>query len=251
MNGTLVTFGCGWTYGTGAAWHADMSREQFETLAWTHNSTEKSFRTKLSKKFSLRNVNYSTGASSNQRNFRIARGIFSDKKVLEKAANSGTIVLWGITTTARSEYYNIHKKKYESVNFAHNDDPLYQQLVDRSYSHSAELQWLAEEMNLWNQLFDSHGVRVLWFDTYNTHHYPLNVNNLIQPDLLTSIMPLESMRKPRDKWYHKSSWEKDDPRILAGVNYGLLNPWSYHPTEYGHDKIVDLLSPKLEDLLNE
>ena len=115
----LITFGCSWTYGVGAGYKEGMLESEFKNIAWNDEICgELSFRGILSKKYDLHNINFSQGSSSNQRQFRRAMEFFLSSK-FEKIQNdyAKIIVLWGITSTARSEYLSLIEENIKNFKF--------------------------------------------------------------------------------------------------------------------------------------
>ena len=169
----LITFGCSWTYGVGVNYSAGISRNEFMNHAWDKSQCDKlSFRGLLSSKLELDNINFSSGGSSNQRQFRLAKQFFvSDRFKLLKKKYKTIIVLWGITSTARNEMYDLKKK--QMVNFFLNESThlIAKELVKYSYDHNNEVKQLALEMKFWNLFFEQHNVDNVWFDTFNHHEY--------------------------------------------------------------------------------
>jgi hypothetical protein len=47
------------------------------------------------------------------------------------------------------------------------------------------------------------------------------------------------MDKP-DSDYHKSDWLVDSERVEFLVSKKLLNPYSHHPTELGHQQLANM-----------
>tara|TARA_B100001057_G_scaffold381664_1_gene387576 strand:+ start:44 stop:778 length:735 start_codon:yes stop_codon:yes gene_type:complete len=237
----LVTLGCSWTFGIGCGYEKGENINQFkEHLRSEENANKYSFRAILSERHGYINHNLSRGGSSNQMQFRRATKYFT------KRSQEKTIVLWGITSTARNELYlvkhnqlkNIHyntiHKKVNGVEYAEN-----------FYNHEHEVKLLAHQMLHWNLFFESLGIENYWFDTFNTHKYPLEIPRLLPVDLLTR-MTVE------DQTYHESTWQPTNEftgetnitterRIRLGVLKELLNPHSKHPTKKGHVMIAKIL----------
>ena len=115
------------------------------------------------------------------------------------------------------------------------------------YDHAAEVKKLSENMQLWNAFFKTKGIKILWSDTFNTHAYPIPVDNMSGNSCLLNRM-LTNYTKTSDN-YHLSSWKIDDDRVSLGVEQGLLNPISFHPTIQGHQKMSEILSPFIESFL--
>jgi hypothetical protein len=254
-----MTFGCSWTFGVAAAWTPGMAEQELKKVAWTSESEDHSFRVKLSQAYGLTNINFAKGGSSNARNFRLARELFANKERLEQIKKNDTIVLWGITSTARNEWWDLAANKYRNFKIGHHSpitnagNTSYGEIYAKYiYNHQVEVKHLAEEMILWNDLFKFHGIKNIWFDTFNTHKYPMEINNLIRPaDLLTTMLQHKKIKLTSIQrlTYHMSSWHEDDPRITLAKQAGLVDPFTLHPSARGHTLIAEILSPFIEERL--
>ena len=154
-NGILITFGCSWTFGTGLNYKKGLPRDVFNENVLNQKLADTfSFRALLSKKFNLYNINYGEGASSNERQFRYARELFSDHKLLNFLQSvENVVVLWGITSTARNEQWNNEIQGYD--NFMYNSLPslFHKIFVKKTYDHKIKIKELAERMRIWNGFF--------------------------------------------------------------------------------------------------
>jgi hypothetical protein len=287
MHSTLVTFGCSWTYGVGAYYtDNDVTNLEKDTTPpssgpgkfWDLSEIEPyAFRTLLSRKFNLENINYSEGGASNDYNFYTFETIMGDKNRREQFLSSTPIVLWGITSTARifrndvedNRYKNFHLRDSNSMFFLNedyhpdmNDTELLQFIKELStnkrrlylslhaglyYDHNEEVTIIANKMKIINDVLSFYNVPIIWFDTFNTHAYYNSPDHYIPTDLLSTMLNNEKINfKSR---YHLSSWTNDDQRISKSVKRGLLNPKSFHPSKLGHEKITDILTPYIEQLI--
>ena len=236
----LITLGCSWTFGIGCGYERGENIKQYKAHCTSEENANKySFRALLSERHGYINHNLSRGGSSNQMQFRKATKYFTEPP------KEKTIVLWGITSTARNEVflakhhilkniaYNTMYRKVNAVEYAEN-----------FYNHEHEVKILAQRMLHWNLFFESLGIENYWFDTFNTHKYPYEIPRLLPVDLLTR-MTVE------DQTYHESTWQPineitgetkktTERRIQLGVIKSLLNPHSKHPTKKGHAMIADI-----------
>ena len=255
----LVSFGCSWTYGVGVKYYEGMSCYEYnETKKDLECAETYSFRALLAKKYDLNPVkNFSIGASSNNRQFREAEWYFTANKDL-----SNTIILWGITSTARYEVWRPHNQEYKSVMLTRpytveemRKNPVARWVVNERenfYDHDHEVQILYKKMCHWNEYFALKGAKVVWFDTLNTHKYKRPIDNMFGAyedtrDLLSKL----AKHNHTDK-YHFSmtrAWE-DCNRIKILKENGLVNPYSGHPTKEGHQILCDMLSPSIEKCLS-
>lgn len=169
----LITFGCSWTYGVGVGYKDGMTNAEFKNIAWDNKiCNELSFRGILSKKYNLHNINFSCGGSSNQRNFRLAMEFFLSptfKKI--RSDYNQIIVLWGITSTARSEYFSVIDNNLKNFKFDLTDNSFEKMFVKYSYDHNYEVHRLTLNMSFWNEYFTNNNILNIWFDTFNHHNY--------------------------------------------------------------------------------
>jgi hypothetical protein len=253
----LITFGCSWTYGVGVGYRQNMPGDEYQDIAWKLTvCNQLSFRGLLSKKYGLVNKDFSSGGSSNQLQFRLAKIFFtSDHFKRLQSEFDQIIVLWGITSTARNElYFNSTGKRQ---NFFYSSDEIEAKLMTKYfYNHTHEVTQLLTEMRFWNDYFESKNINNLWFDTFNHHEYgddQFILKNLIcaqeNPRDLLSKLAIKNGQFNIDNNYHISDWKIDSNRIKYLVDIGVLNPYSHHPTQQGHIQISEILAPYIESLM--
>ena len=233
----LVTFGCSWTYGIGSTYVDGIPQEQYTKI---RKDDTNSFRKILCERHNFSNVNFSQGGSSNQRQFRLATEYFN------KPIEEETIVLWGITSTARNEFWSNHKGKICSIHYnICTSNPL-EELSDlmrrNHYNHESEVSILTERMLHWNNYFRMLGVKNYWFDTFSHNDY--DIPNMCwrdeKPrDLLSKLCEQEGMTV-RDDSYHYSIWKEDCDRIEYLLDKQVVNQISHHPNQKGHQMIADM-----------
>lgn len=178
---TLITFGCSWTFGIGVGYQEPMTKSGLREISHDEDiCKKKSFRGLLSQRYQFDNLNFSQGGSSNQKQFRRAKHFFSSKQFEHlKDTQDEIIVLWGITSTARTEVFSILDNKVLDF-FLKEEDGLIQRFVSKYiHDHEHEVFSLAEEMLHWNQFFKSQNIKNYWFDTFNHHDYFVNDPSLI------------------------------------------------------------------------
>ena len=255
MKRLLITFGCSWTYGVGASYTQGMSQDEYKETAWDIEKCEQlSFRGLLSKKYGFLNKNFASGGSSNQRQFRLAKEFFSSLEFEQlKSEFNKIIVLWGITSTARNEMWSLELDKLSNFFYHSQQTKLAKSLLKFCYNHDHEVRQLSTEMRHWNIFFKNLNIDNLWFDTFNHHDYEPTVENLIfedksPRDLLSTLVMAHGLKNP-DNRYHHSLWTVDSNRVEYLVNNGILNPFSHHPTQQGHEQLADMLSSSLESIL--
>ena len=259
MGGLIVTFGDSWVYGIGAQYKDGMSKEEYRNTKDQDDLIDPiAFRTLLAERNNLELRNYAAGGSSNKKQFRHANEFFSSDEFAKFQRKYSTIiVLWGITSTARTEQYNIHKRTFENLLYGakHKGDKLMLEhnkiMLNRYYDHQIEVELLTQQMKHWNEFFKFKGVKNMWFDILNHHDYSYKFDNLCMNnggprDLLSRL----TSYKLRDK-FHFSMSEVDCSRVERGLKAKDLNPYSKHPTRVGHEKIFNLLDPYVKGLLSD
>ena len=241
----LVTLGDSWVYGVGAGYSFDnpISKKEYIAKRGSEEFLNCGFRTLLAKKMGVKNINFSRGGSSNQKQFRLASEYFlRDKNVVKNG-----IVLWGITSVYRNEFFNTKLNKYENffVPDPTHDIVLSKVLSVRYMSEKVEIEKLYYNIELFNYYFKSIGIKNYWFNIFNDHKYPNHINNILfEGNSLLSVL-LNDYEK-NDK-YHKSVWGvTTDRKIKTALKNKLVNPISSHPTKESHSMIVDLLYNELQ-----
>lgn len=175
-NKLLITFGCSWTYGVGIGFTPGMSESEFLNISHDqHLANQFSFRGLLCKQFNFDNINFSAGASSNQKQFRLAKQYFSSNKFLKDIETySEVIVLWGITSLYRNELYS---NSYDNlVNFRYGkkstlDKKFIAQYFKHVFDETNELRELSLEILFWDNFFRGYNIKNYWFDTFNHNDY--------------------------------------------------------------------------------
>jgi hypothetical protein len=168
----LITFGCSWTYGVGLNYELGMSEPIYKTGAWDAELARlHSFRGILSNRYNLDNINFASGGSSNQEQFRLAEDFFGSSE-FESYRNQykEIIVLWGITSVMRNEAYFI-TDHYRHSFFYNNGSLLSKVIITNHFDQQHEILLLGKKIRFWNKVFDSFGIKNVWFDTFNHHNY--------------------------------------------------------------------------------
>jgi hypothetical protein len=267
----LITLGCSWTYGAGVGYTEGMSLDDFKNVVFNRDLAEKySFRNLLAEKYGYKNINFSIHKSSNKKQFRQARNFFSSD-IFNKLKNNAEdiIVLWGTTSTGRNEVFSTAQNEY--INFLMNhsrsfgpvEDKMSTFFFENTYDHNHEIFELAQDMAHWNSFFKMSGIKNYWFDSFNHHDYTLNspgegkdyVNNTNIENFaivhnhardLMSQLALTSGITEFDSKYHTNTWESDTNRAELLSKTNLINPFSFHPTKQGHEKIATMMSHLFE-----
>jgi hypothetical protein len=255
-NPTFLFFGCSWTYGKninligdfGSPDPSDHEAQQIELY---------SYRSLVTKYFNSNQINYSQGASSNDRQFRLAsEHFFGPPWQPYQVKKDNLIVLWFITSTARKEFYNATNKTWENIMLGQFDtkSQFHRAYLTDYYDHKKELEKISQQMMLWNNYFANNGIKNLWIDTFNHHDYPLPVKNRMCfeskfTDLMSNLCIISGYT-PEDNQYHYSNGRIDDNRSKYLSDAGILNTKTYHPTQEGHRLIAEkLLIPQIQKII--
>jgi len=235
----LITFGDSWVAGVGAGYQKGQTMTEYKTIAWSNiQSYPKSFRSLISKKHYLENINFSNGASSNQRQFRKASEYFLMDNLIDK----DIIVLWGLTSVYRTEYFSTHKRDFVNI-FLPDEDPFSKILAVKSFDEAIETDRLFYQIKLFNSFFSNMGIKNYWFNVFNEHKFPDKIDNLLF-DGNSLLSCLINDCDPNNE-YHKSDWSDTDRKITKAKGDGLVNPYSFHPTQESHIKIADLFKKEI------
>jgi hypothetical protein len=267
----LITLGCSWTYGAGIGYTNGMSLDEFKDVVFNKELAEKySFRSLLSEKYGYKNINFSIHKSSNKKQFRCARNFFSSE-TFNKIKNHAEdiIVLWGITSTGRNEVFSTAQNEYinflmnHTKQFSEAEEKISKFFFENIYDHDHEVFELAQDMTHWNDFFKLSGIKNYWFDSFNHHDYTIHspgqgkdyVNNtdiknfVIVHDHARDLMSqlvLTSGINEFDSKYHTNTWNLDTNRAELLAKANLINPYSFHPTTIGHEKIAGMMNHLFE-----
>ena len=245
----LVTFGCSWTFGVGVQYQPGMSKKQYATIAHREDSAGLTFRRRLAADYGCAEHNHAIMGSSNQQQFRHAKEFFSPVEIKKlKKQWPAITVLWGITSTARTEYFDASSNLFESI-YSEDSTPQAKSWI-ANYSHEHEVQQLSVAIKYWDEYFYNHGIQNFWFDTFNHHDYQVDtlknfIYNSKQPRDLLSQMLIQQDYSVPDLKYHLSNWSLDTARLGALVDLQLVNPISFHPTRLGHEVLYKMLKNEI------
>lgn len=249
----LVTFGCSWTFGVGVQYQPGMTKKQYEAIANREDSAALTFRRRLATNYQFAEHNHAVMGSSNQQQFRHAKRFFSPAEVEKLKKQWSTItVLWGITSTARTEYFDTASNLFEEI-FSTETTPQAKSWI-ANYNHNHEVQKLSMAIKYWDEYFHSHGIQNFWFDTFNHHDYQVDtltnfIYNNKQPRDLLSQMLIQQDHAVPDSKYHLSTWSLDTARLDALVDLKLINPISFHPTQLGHEVLYKMIKHEIGEHL--
>ena len=246
----LITFGDSWVFGVGAGYQKGQSEQEYKKH-WQDDS-EKSWRGLLSEQHGLKNINFSRGGSSNQAQFRLASEFYiknNVKKHLSKSSgkvNDDVIVLWGLTSVYRTELFDCDNAKYDNLflptkGFGKEYSKVYS---EKHFNEEEEITKLYYQIELFNSLFKEMGLKNYWFNIFNEHKFPNQIDNLLfDGQSLLSLMIGD--HTPNDQ-YHKSVWEDSDKKITKAKQMDLVNPYSLHPNSDGHKIISEQFDKELD-----
>ena len=245
----LVTFGDSWVYGVGAGYSSEnpVTEKVYKEKRVSEEYLNCSFRILLAKKLGIKNTNFSSQGSSNQRQFRLASEYFlRDKNVIKNS-----IVLWGITSVYRNEFFDTIKNNYDNflVPAINRDLVLSEILSVRYMSKEVEIEKLYYNMELFNYYFKSVGIKNYWYNIFNDHEYPNKLNNILFKG--NSLLSVFTGDYKKNSQYHKSIWERTDRKIKTALKNKSVNPISLHPTKETHSKIANLLHNELQSTKGE
>ena len=245
----LITFGCSWTKGK-FSWydpnilrHTEMSREDMQRHD-PQEVDEYCFRTILSRRHDYVNINFASGGSSNQRQFRLAEEYFNTD---DYKKYDNVIILWGITSTARFDVWSNKHNRYKDLHLTKTfnlktNDILW---ATDHYDHDVEVKRLSTQMQHWDNYFRMIGVKNYWFDTFNHHNYTYDSPNMImsheKPRDLMSNLCIDMGHKSSMNGYHHSMWRLDDDRIKFLLKKNLVNPSTHHPNRECSILLADML----------
>ena len=240
----LVTFGDSWVYGVGAGYSSEnpVTEKVYKEKRVSEEYLNCSFRILLAKKMGIENINFSAEGSSNQKQFRLASEYFlRDKNIIKNG-----IVLWGITSVYRNEFFDTIKNNYDNflVPDIHRDRVLSKILSVRYLSKKVEIEKLYYNMELFNYYFKSVGIKNYWYNIFNDHEYPNKMSNILFKG--NSLLSVITNDYKKNNLYHKSIWESTDRKIKTAIKNKLVNPISLHPTKESHSKIANLLHNELQ-----
>ena len=240
----LVTFGDSWVYGVAAGYtfKNPIPKEVYSEKRVSDEFLNCSFRILLAKKMGVKNINFSAEGSSNQKQFRLASEYFlRDKNIIKNG-----IVLWGITSVYRNEFFDTIKNNYDNflIPDIHRDRVLCKILSVRYLSKKVEIEKLYYNMELFNYYFKTVGIKNYWYNIFNDHEYPNKMSNILFKG--NSLLSVITNDYKKNNLYHKSIWESTDRKIKTAIKNKLVNPISLHPTKESHSKIANLLHNELQ-----
>lgn len=163
-------------------------------------------------------------------------------------------VIWFITSTARKEFYNATIRQFQNEMLNDAEIPIMKSFTVDYYDHDYEVERIAQQMVLWNSYFKMNNIKNIWIDTFNHHHYPIKIDNLLTFDSglndLMSNMCISNGFIPSNLENHLSAWDADEERSKFLTEKGLLTKQTAHPNITGHKLIADMLIPKIQKHFN-
>ena len=231
MTKALITFGCSWTFGVGVGYKESMSFDDYFNINRSVLLADQySFRRILSQRYRFNNINFSQGGSSNQRQLRFAKKFFSSTQ-FQKLLNTADeiVVLWGITSTARTEVFSAVENVVKTMNFnLVKQDYLTKNIGKHFYNHEHEMFMLAHEIAHWNMFFKSAGIKNYWYDTFNHHDYTIN-----NPALVNFEKSYNELAE--SSW---PSWSDYVDKKIQ-INDNILDPSQYEFDQYVNRVSID------------
>jgi hypothetical protein len=237
----LITFGDSWVYGLGAGFMANkpVKYEEFDKLIKSKEYLACSFRNLIAKRLGIENNNFAKSGSSNQRQFRLASEYFLRDKY---TASENSIVLWGITSVYRHEFFNTQTNYYEPFSLTNKQNKLSKILYTNYVSEKVEIENLYYKMRLFNLYFEKQKIKNYWINLFNDYEFPDDINNLLfKGKSLFSLLLNDSEKIV----YKKAGLGDFDNKVKRGVIRGILDPYTFHPTKRSHEIMADLIIKEL------
>ena len=242
MEKLLISFGDSWVYGVGVNYQENMNEEEFKKNAWNKElCNQYSFRNIIAGHTNRNNRDFSEGGSSNQRQFRLAEKFFlskSDSWFLE----NDIIVIWGITSVYRNEFFNNSKNDYE--NFLLDSNLLGNLLLKKYFSYDDEIKKLSGRMKFFNSFFKEKKIKNYWFSIFNDHKYYYNIDNILFNE--NNLLDLLVNDFEKNDIYHKSIWNDEDRKIKIAKKNKLVNPFTLHPTKKSHEILANFFIKNID-----
>lgn len=119
------------------------------------------------------------------------------------------------------------KKQYDTVSRL--DWPTWQNFLDRQFDFDSVIgqEILTRFSNTFSQF-----IRTTPVENFVINHPSYR-------DLMSQLAINNGMEEP-DSDYHVSDWSVDSKRVEFLISKKLLNPYSHHPTELGHQQIANM-----------
>jgi len=253
----LITFGCSWTFGEGSGYQDGMTLDQYKKIQLDSNICWKyGWRKKVVEHFKFKDhINFGEGGSSNDKQFRLAKQFFVSKQfkdLYNKTKN--IVVLWGVTSVTRYDFWIKDKNKYEHIFLkspeGKNWDPTeYGESSDwiayyiNKYCHwePTRVRELELEFLYWNQYFKLLGIKNFWYDTFCSFNYKIELSNFFnirkkRRDLLALIADNHG----------KTIFDFGFDDFDYALKNNLINPYSFHPKKEGYRLISNHIIDTLE-----
>lgn len=259
----LITFGCSWTFGEGSGYTEGMTKEEYESIQ--HNTDicwENGWRKPLVEHFDFDHINLAEYGSSNDRQFRCAKEFFTSDKFKDLyQSKSKIIVLWGITSTNRYDFWINSSRNYEKIflNNVEDDVIKYKQEQDYlgfalkrySYNELNRVSQLVTEISFWNQYFKLLNIKNFWFDTFSSLSYGIKFNNFFDIHKKNRSLVNVIVKHHRKNNISKIKFINLDYNsdFTYAIQNNILNSYSYHPKKEYYDVIKNYLIEKLEEYL--
>lgn len=239
----LISFGDSWVFGVGVNYQENMDKEELMKNAWNDKTCNQySFRNIVAEQTKRRNLNFSQGGSSNQRQFRLAEEFLLSRSDSWFQEND-IIVLWGLTSIYRNEFFDNKKNVYE--NFCLDSHPFGNWFMKNCFNYEDEIKKLSGKMKLFNSFFKEKKIKNYWFSIFNDHEYFYNIDNVCFNG--KSLLDLLVNDFGKNDRYHKSVWKDEDRKIKMAKENKLVNPFSLHPTKESHKILANFFIKEIQD----
>jgi len=145
------------------------------------------------------------------------------------------MVIWGITSVYRNEFFSIRENNYE--NFFLNRHVLGKCLLKEYFSYEDEIKKLSGRMKTFNSFFKEKKIKNYWFSIFNDHKYYYNIDNILFNGY--NLLDLLVNDFEKNDIYHQSDWHDEDRKIKIARKNKLVNPFTLHPTKKSHEALAN------------
>lgn len=253
----LLTFGCSWTFGEGSGYEDGMTEMQYEKIRENEKICyENGWRKKVVEYFDVEHINFSEPGSSNDLQFRLCKQFFISNKFKDlRDKYKNIIVLWGITSTYRYDFWCKDTNRFEKIllNTSEEDVKKFGEYKDHigltikklSYNDFVRKRQLEIEISFFNQYFKLINIKNYWFDTFYSIDYKIKPQNFFdiekkQRDLLNVLCNKHSDSYSNLNVTNHFEYAKDN---------GIINLYSLHPKKDGYKLIANYFIEKLKEVM--
>lgn len=235
----LMTLGDSWVWGIGCGYDEGQSSKEYQKIYQNRTDADTySFRGLISEKYNLTNKNLSKGGSSNPSQFRKAIDFLETQDTVDDM-----IILWGITSLYRFEFFDISKDDFVRVVLSDTHDSMAKIMLKKYFKEEVEVAHLYRQIVMFNAYCKQRSIKNYWFNTFQEQNWPGKIDNLLFDgwSLLSKLVDdYQQNNEP-----HMSTWTDTDDKIKLAKEKNLVNPWSGHPTKQAHVNIMNMFTNKL------